>query len=99
MIHFGLWYHYKYERTDNTAAQEVIDRALSLEPGNVQGMVTFSLVTMHAANLGWSDDRDATQARALARQALVTAPDDPSTNFALRPCARTWLGPKKRRAI
>ena len=97
MVQLGLWHHYKYERTHNRAAQEVLDRALSLEPGNVQGTVTLALATMHAANLGWSDDRNAAQARALAlaRQAVVTAPDDPSTNFALGTVCQNMARPEE----
>jgi len=97
MVQLGLWHHYKYDRAHNKTAQEVLDQALSLEPGNVQGMVTLALTIMHAANLGWSDDREGSQNRAmaLARQAVAAAPDDPSTNFALGTMCQNMARPEE----
>ena len=85
LVQLGLWHHYKYDRAGNATARDVLERALVLDPGNVQAMVTLAVVLTHAALVGWTPDREAATHRAmdLAREATAAAPSDPATWFIL----------------
>lgn len=97
MVQLGTWHHYQFEPVHNAEAQAVLARALEIEPGNIQGLVTLALVLTHAANVGWHPDGDAAkqEAMGLARRALVGAPRDPSAWFALGTVCQNTARPEE----
>jgi adenylate cyclase len=80
----AVWHHYRYTKEDNRRAQELFERALTLDPDYVQAAASFAVCLVHSAQTGWSDTpREALQrANELARHAVRTDSRNPMGHFA-----------------
>lgn len=89
IVQLATWHHYKYDRANNSLAQQALIRALAADPDNVQALATLALALTHAVLVGWpAAGNEATadtmrRAAALAQRAVNHAPRDPAAHFAL----------------
>jgi len=89
--HLGLQHMYRFNRTDNAAASELFQRAVTLDPGFARAHAGLSFVHFQTAFLRHTDDvaGEITRARRCAERGLDLDPLDPFVNFTM---GRTfWL--------
>jgi len=89
--HLGLQHLYRFNRVDNSAAAELFQRAVALDPAFARAHAGLSFVQFQTAFMHYTDDVAGAviQARRYAARGLELDPLDPFVNFTM---ARTyWL--------
>ncbi len=89
--HLGLQHLYRFNRHDNTAAADLFQRALGLDPAFARAHAAMSFVCFQEAFLRYTDDLPHAigEARRFAERGLELDPLDPFVNFTM---GRTyWL--------
>ena len=89
--HLGLQHLYRFNRVDNTAAAELFQRAVALDPTFARAHAGLSFVHFQTAFMHYTDDVAGaiSHARGFAARGLELDPLDPFVNFTM---ARTyWL--------
>ncbi len=81
--HRGLSHMYRFNRSDNAAAEALFSRALALDPGLSVVWAARSFTHYQCAVMGYTDRTAAVQAaRQDAEQAMAVDPLDPQANYA-----------------
>ena len=89
--HLGLQHLYRFNRRDNSAAADMFQRALALDPGFARAHAAMSFVHFQGAFMHYTNDipRAIGDARRFAERGLELDPLDPFVNFTM---GRTyWL--------
>lgn len=89
--HLGLQHLYRFNRLDNSAATELFQRAVAMDPAFARAHAGLSFVHFQSAFMHYTNDTASAigQARAFAEHALELDPLDPFVNFTM---GRTyWL--------
>jgi TolB-like protein/class 3 adenylate cyclase/Flp pilus assembly protein TadD len=82
----GMWHHYRYNKTDNIAAQDYFRRALAIDPHYPQATAALSIAVRNAAyNPGWTEnpEQNYEEAFGLAQRAVALDARYPNARFAL----------------
>ncbi len=83
--HLGLQHMFRFNRSDNTAARVLFDRAIVLDPAFARAHAGLSFVHFQSAFLRHTDDvaAEAAAARRCAERGLELEPLDPFVNFTM----------------
>lgn len=83
--HLGLQHIYRFNRTDNAAAAQLFQRAVTLDPRFARAHAGLSFVHFQTAFMHYANDIDnqIQQARQFAERALTLDPLDPFVNFTM----------------
>jgi Tfp pilus assembly protein PilF len=81
--HLALQHMYRFNRTDNAAAGELLVRSTELDPNFARAFAARSFVSFQSAFLRYGSDRarDVSDAQQLAERSLELDPLDPFGNF------------------
>jgi TolB-like protein len=83
--HLGLQHVYRFNRTDNAAAAQLFQRAVTLDPRFARAHAGLSFVHFQTAFMHYVDDirSQIQQARQFAERGLALDPLDPFVNFTM----------------
>jgi TolB-like protein len=83
--HLGLQHVYRFNRRDNAVAEQLFERALSLDRGFARAYAGLSFVHFQSSFMHYSDDvhASALKARRFAETGLQYDPFDPFINFTM----------------
>ena len=83
--HLGLQHIYRFNRTDNAAAAQLFQRAVTLDPRFARAHAGLSFVHFQTAFMHYADDIQGQiqQARQSAERGLALDPLDPFVNFTM----------------
>ena len=83
--HLGLQHIYRFNRTDNAAAAQLFQRAVTLDPRFARAHAGLSFVHFQTAFMHYADDigSQIRQARQFAERGLSLDPLDPFVNFTM----------------
>ena len=83
--HLGLQHIYRFNRTDNAAAAQLFQRAVTLDPRFSRAHAGLSFVHFQTAFMHYTDDigTEIRQARQCAERGLALDPLDPFVNFTM----------------
>ena len=81
----GMWHHYRHNKEDNAAAQEMFRRALTLDPNYPQATAALAIAVCNAGYLGWAADAEQNyeEAYRLGERAVALDGRYPIARFAL----------------
>jgi TolB-like protein/DNA-binding winged helix-turn-helix (wHTH) protein len=83
--HLGLQHIYRFNRTDNAAAAQLFQHAITLDPRFARAHAGLSFVHFQTAFMRYSEniDNEIRQARRFAERGLALDPLDPFVNFTM----------------
>jgi len=82
--HRGLWYMYRFSRTDNERARHFFQQAVALDPTFSRAHAALSFTHFQNAFQGWDDrHREIDRAFAAAGQSLMADDRDPAAHWAM----------------
>jgi TolB-like protein/Tfp pilus assembly protein PilF len=88
----ALWHYWRVTREDNRNAQELLEKAIAIDPDYAQAHAVLAVSHTFGAHMGWEDAATVTPIAARAAHAAVRADhEDPWAHLALA-CAHVYRG-------